>query len=174
MLLTLVIILFINDVWSIRTRIMESSFILRLTGGTDYDDVDGLLSSNGRFIRYFQILEQAPTHLFGNIDLGGDVLDGGLGSGHNTWLDIYRVAGIIPFTLFLVWTVVLLKKAVRLYGQYGLFSQNCSVVLLILFIVEIQFLSESMFVLNTHLLNFYFLLAGFVEHQKLLVQEQPV
>lgn len=153
---------FIFDICSLRTSIMESNFVLRLTGGTKYDDVEGVLSIHGRDIRYKAIFEQMFTHPFGNIDLG-TIESGGLGSAHNTWLEIFRIAGFVPFILFILWTVHSVKVLIKLVFTGGLLNREYALPLIITIVVTVQFMTESMFTLNTHLMNFYFMLTGMLE-----------
>lgn len=156
------LMLFIFNVGSLRTNIMESNFILRLTGGTKYDDVEGLLSIHGRDIRYKAIFDQMFIHPFGNIDLG-TIESGGLGSAHNTWLEIFRVAGIVPFVLFIFWTIHSIKVLIKLFFSEGLLDKEMALPLIIVIVITVQFMTESMFTINTHLMNFYFLLTGMLE-----------
>lgn len=161
-LLVIFSIAFATNFAGIRTSIMESSFVLRLTGGTKYDDVEGLLNIHGRDLRYKAIFEQMFTHLFGNIDLGS-IESGGLGSAHNTWLEIFRVAGVVPFVLFIGWTVHSLKVLIHFIRFNGLLNKEIAPPLVITIVITIQFMTESMFTLNTHLMNVYFMLAGMLE-----------
>ena len=141
---------------------MESNFVLRLTGKTKYDDVEGVLSIHGRDLRYKAVFDQMFTHLFGNIDLGS-IESGGLGSAHNTWLEILRVAGIVPFLLFIGWTIHSVKVLYWLVRNEGLINKEIAAPLVITIVITVQFLTESMFTLNTHLMNFYFMLVGILE-----------
>lgn len=166
-------ILYCSNTAGIKDIVESSNLYSRLTGQT-YDNVGGFFELNGRDVRYRIILKEMPTHLLGGIDLGGDVLSGGLGSAHNTWLDIYRAVGIIPFMLFIYCTIMLILRMRYLIKTYTLFDEKVMPLLSVLIIINIQFLSESMFVLNTQLINFYFMLCGMLDCIYLTVRRKPV
>ena len=156
------IVIYQVDFAGVKTTLEASSLYSRMNGKT-YDNVDSLISTNGRELRYAMVLSEMPTHLLGNIDLGGGIAEGGLGSAHNTWLDIYRIAGVIPFSLFVAASIMLFKRIRYLIQRDTMFGKMSMPVIAILIILNIQFMSEAMFALNTQILNFYFLLCGMLD-----------
>ena len=88
---------------------------------------------------------------------------GGLGSAHNTWLEIFRIAGVVPFILFILWTIHSVKVLIKLVFTGGLINREYALPLIITIVITVQFMTESMFTLNTHLMNFYFMLTGMLE-----------
>lgn len=166
------IILYSSNTAGIRDIVESSNLYSRLTGQS-FDNVGGLFELNGRDVRYRIIVREMPTHLFGGIDLGGDIQEGGLGSAHNTWLDIYRMVGIIPFALFIICTIMLIVRMGYIIKTCSLFDERVMPLLSVLIIINIQFLSESMFILNTQLINFYFMLCGMVDCIYLTLRMEP-
>lgn len=151
-----VCILYFANAFDVRNLVEDSSLYQRLTSS----EVSSVIDVNGRGIRYMAVISNMPTHPFGNIDLGGDLSEGGLGSAHNTWLDVYRVAGILPFILFL-WISVRVYKMLRmLIKANGLFHREVLLFTSIMLIMNLQFLTEAIFTSNMHIVQCYMIVCG--------------
>lgn len=151
-----VCIAYVMNAFEVRTLIEDSSLYRRMTSS----EVSSVLDANGRGIRYMAVITDMPTHLFGNIDLGGNLNEGGLGSAHNTWLDIYKVAGVIPFLLFLWITVKMFSMLRFLIKSRGLFQREVLIFTSIVMIMNLQFLTESIFTGNMHIVQCYLIVWG--------------
>lgn len=83
---------YVYDFANIRTTLLDSNLFQRM----DQLEYEGY--QEGRFIRWKIIFEQAPMYLMGNMP----PIEW---HAHNLWLDIYKDAGIFPFTGLFLYTV---------------------------------------------------------------------
>ena len=70
---------------------------------------DGGILNNVRFTAQRNVLKALPSHLMGGMDKS--VI--GYNYAHNVWLDMAKLTGIIPFTIFLIYTLVTVYELVR-------------------------------------------------------------
>lgn len=149
-------IAYLIDSFGVRTLVEDTSLYRRMTSS----EISSILDVNGRGIRYMSVISDMPTHLFGNIDLGGSLSEGGLGSAHNTWLDIYKEVGVIPFVLYLWITALIFFRLKTMIRSFGLFRQETILFTSIILILNLQFLTESIFTSNMHIIQCYFIICG--------------
>jgi hypothetical protein len=162
---------YLANSFGLRTLVEDSSLYRRMTS----TEVSSVLDINGRGIRYMAVISDMPTHLFGNIDLGGDLSQGGLGSAHNTWLDIYKEVGVIPFILFLWITALIFGKLRMKVKTLGFFHPEVILFVSIILMLNLQFLTESIFTSNMHIVQCYLIICGMLNASTSEVKHiQPV
>lgn len=64
------------------------------------------ISSDGRWEMWANVLQEIPTHFWGNIT--------SVYAAHNIYLDVARESGVIPMILLLIFTIMLLVTAWKL------------------------------------------------------------
>ena len=155
LVLLVFLIIYSLDLFGIATRINSSTLFLRLTGMSEHDNVAGLFDDNGRNLRYALFFSQVLSHPFGNINLGD------YGSAHNTYFDVYRVGGIIPFTLFILLVITIIRKIVKANkvarSSYGSDVVYITFIVMGMFLI---FLVESMIALNIYVMSIFFYIIG--------------
>lgn len=153
LLISLIYTGFSFNIFGIQEKALGSELMFRMNNSS----VNTLLDMSQRAIRYDYIFANFWSHLFGNIDMGN------LGSAHNTWLDIFRVSGIIPMFLYIVFTVQVISKLRQLW-KFGLFyREDCLVCVLIIVCSNALFFVESIIALNITYFWAYLIVCGMVE-----------
>ena len=144
---------FAFNAFGIREKILSSELVLRMTT----TDVDTMLDFNQRSIRYAYVFSKFGSHLMGNIDMGA------LGTAHNTWLDIFRVSGIIPMVLYIVFTIRMIMVAVKLWKKHVFFEEKYFVCLSIVICSNLLFFVESIIALHINYFWAYLIVCGIME-----------
>lgn len=145
--------IFSLNLFGIQEKILGSELLFRMNNSS----VNSLLDMSQRAIRYDYIFSNFWSHLFGNLDMGD------LGSAHNTWLDIFRVSGIIPMILYLIFTIQILFKLRQLWKLGVFFREDCLVCALIIVCSNVLFLVESIIALNITYFWAYLVVCGMME-----------
>lgn len=153
--LFVLLIAFEANVGGVKSLYMESNFYSRMSGDS-YDSVSGLFDINGRNSRYALFISQMIYYPFGGMELEG------LGSAHNTFLDIYRVTGVLPFVLF-IWLVVrIVKNCIRWIRGTQLFEKDTIVMVAVFAGLLLQFFIESIEILNPMIFQIFLLISGMI------------
>lgn len=143
------------NVGGIKDLYLDSNFYRRMSGNS-YDSVNGLFDINGRNSRYALMISQMVYYPFGGFELDG------LGSSHNTFLDIYRVAGAVPFILFGWLVLKIVKDCIRLVRNTQLFNRETIAIVAVFSGLILQFFIESIEVLNPMIFQIFLLISGMI------------
>lgn len=141
------------NIFGIQEKVLGSELMFRMNNSS----VNTLLDMSQRVIRYDYIFTNFWSHLFGNIDMGN------LGSAHNTWLDIFRVSGIIPMLLYIVFTVQIIRKLRQLWKLGLFYREDCLICVLVIACSNALFFVESIIALNITYFWAYLIVCGMVE-----------
>lgn len=160
-ILALIIVIVLSvDLFGITTKISSSTLFLRLTGQAEHDNVSNLFDINGRDLRYVLFFSQILSHPFGNISLGD------YGSAHNTFFDIYRVGGFIPFAFFTITMIIIYCKMYNMIKKYKYKENALLFICAIVGGMTLIFFVESMISLNIHVMSVYFFLIGIMRNME--------
>lgn len=143
------------NIGGIKNLYLDSNFYSRMSGDS-YDSVSGLFDINGRNSRYSIMLSQMIYYPFGGIELEG------LGSAHNTFLDIYRVSGLLPFILFIWLAVKIIINCVQWIRKTQLFNRETITIVSVFAGLLLQFFIESIEVLNPMIFQIFLLISGMI------------
>lgn len=75
---------------------------------------------------------------------GGGKFNAEIGEVHNVWLDIYDYSGLLPFLLFLIFTLVIVKAMMKAYNNSS-FDKISGYLFMLLFAFFISFAMEPVF-----------------------------
>ncbi len=99
------IVIYNNDIFNVKTIFEQSNLADRLTADKFEE---GFFSSIGRTERAMSVWESLIDHPFGNPELT---------YAHNLWLDVARLAGIIPFVMLIIYSVSTISTLVK-FNRY--------------------------------------------------------
>lgn len=134
-------------------------------------------SYNERFRLYEIFFDTFLKSPFGNMGVNGKIIDenGNILSAyfHNTWLDIYKIGGIISFIFFLLISILSIKYTI----DYCIFSKksfNKRFYIYVLFGIFGLFFFEPMIEANIYFFVLIFLYYGVIERLKKNYQYQNI
>lgn len=159
-----VLFMYQMNMFGIQSKILASELVTRMTTTS----VDSLIDMSQRSIRYHKIFSNFWTHLLGNIDLGD------LGSAHNTWLDIFRVSGILPMVLFVIFTVRIFNSLRILWEGGYFFDYETFPGISIIVGSNLLFFVESIIALNISYFWAYLIVCGMIDSKVEFVRRKIV
>lgn len=135
---SLIAIIWIFDVFQLRSSILESTLITRiLEDGTE----------SGRLVRMSYFISHFFEHMY-----GGKYIFQAVGYSHNFWLDIFDYVGIVPFLIMIIINVNFIVKAYKIQKNNllgkgdGYLISTITIVTLIQFFTEPAYFSQIVFV----------------------------
>lgn len=147
--------LYISNSFDIKDYIKESYLMTRFD--LQHSQESGLFDNTSRSLFYDEVLSQIFVYPFGGMTLSYDV------SAHNTFLDIIRVGGIIPFLIFVMFVVNIGVKLLKCIKRIGLFDSRILLVSLVFIIIVFNSMVESIFSLNPTLMYGFMLVCGIID-----------
>lgn len=122
------IAIYTTDTFNIKTIYEQSNMAARLSS-------DGGLSftQTGRFDLAKQVLGSLWTHPFGNAALK---------YGHNLWIDVARLTGVIPFVFLIMYTISIIRTLVGLNKHAGIDKNTKLLFNIVYFLTLVNFCTE--------------------------------
>jgi hypothetical protein len=147
--------LYISNFFGIKDYIQKSYLMTRFD--LEHSQERGLFDITSRLSFYDEVLAQMLVYPFGGMTLSYGV------SAHNTFLDIIRVGGIIPFLLFVIFVINICVKLIKCIKKIGLFDNRILLSALVFSAIIINFMVESVFSLNRTLIYGFMLICGIID-----------
>lgn len=135
---------------------LEATFMWKRFALTNSQE-SSLFDLSSRTYFYKELIKGISTNPFGGIELRYGA------SSHNSFLDIIRVSGIIPFMLFVIFTINAVIKLMRVIKKDGMVNKYVLLVSLVFISSLLIFFVESVFVLNKNLVYGFILCCGIIE-----------
>lgn len=120
-------VLYVNDVFEIQTMFLQTSLGERLT-------MLDSITQDGRGNAMLDVLNALQIHPMGNLR---DMF-----YAHNLIVDIGRLCGVIPMMLMLIYILIILKTAVKVYKNEAVDSNIRLIILMFYFAFLVNFMVE--------------------------------
>ncbi len=144
-------ILYSRNVFGIQTYIGSSNLLERFESGSDLDKADSYRTSS--IFRGFELMFEHPL--------------GGLKSSlyyHNMWLDIGRVAGLLPFLWMVLYTVVVNAHMLRMFSEKAIDPGFRYLLFCVYVGMQVNFLVEPVLEGLIHFFLEFTIINGMVEY----------
>ncbi|MBO5873371.1 MAG: hypothetical protein J6Q56_04110 [Clostridia bacterium] len=152
-LIFILVILYQNDAWGVKTSFEDSNFYNRFFSGNDNDITD-----DSRFDITLKYMSYMPKYLFGGNKISKIVA----AYPHNVFLDIYDVAGLFAFISVVVIAINALTKLLKVLKLKEIQYETRQMLLCVYVLMLLQLFAEPIFTGAPILLVAFVMLYGTV------------